>query len=115
MQNMKEIDLTIIKRASYIVVYDIESAKEEAGELISAAEQPDWSFTDIYGELADLDMNDEKIRTNDKEITFFKSVGTAYFDLIIGCGIYNKAIDRKSTRLNSSHVAISYAVFCLEQ
>src|SRR5690625_7764730 len=23
-------------------------------------------------------------------------------------------IDRKSTRLNSSHVAISYAVFCLE-
>src|SRR5690625_6945482 len=24
-------------------------------------------------------------------------------------------IDRKSTRLNSSHVAISYAVFCLEK
>src|SRR5690625_6583221 len=24
------------------------------------------------------------------------------------------AIDRKSTRLNSSHVAISYAVFCLK-
>src|SRR5690625_5621788 len=25
------------------------------------------------------------------------------------------AIDRKSTRLNSSHVAISYAVFCLKK
>src|SRR5699024_11457031 len=25
------------------------------------------------------------------------------------------AIDRKSTRLNSSHVSISYAVFCLEK
>src|SRR5690625_5979323 len=25
------------------------------------------------------------------------------------------AVDRKSTRLNSSHVAISYAVFCLKQ
>src|SRR5690625_5831897 len=25
------------------------------------------------------------------------------------------AIDRKSTRLNSSHVAISYAVFCLKE
>src|SRR5690625_5813654 len=24
-------------------------------------------------------------------------------------------VDRKSTRLNSSHVAISYAVFCLKQ
>src|SRR5439155_24975599 len=26
-----------------------------------------------------------------------------------------KSIDRKSTRLNSSHVAISYAVFCLKK
>src|SRR5690606_34976411 len=26
---------------------------------------------------------------------------------------YNKSLDRKSTRLNSSHVKISYAVFCL--
>src|SRR5690625_5446911 len=26
---------------------------------------------------------------------------------------YKDTIDRKSTRLNSSHVAISYAVFCL--
>src|SRR5699024_11450780 len=60
--HMKEIDLTTIKQASYIVVDDLESAKEEAGELISAAEQPDWSFTDIYGELADLEMNDKKIR-----------------------------------------------------
>src|SRR5690625_6297427 len=27
----------------------------------------------------------------------------------------HKSIDRKSTRLNSSHVAISYAVFCLKK
>src|SRR5690606_39630030 len=27
----------------------------------------------------------------------------------------NKIIDRKSTRLNSSHVKISYAVFCLKK
>src|SRR5690625_6645801 len=27
----------------------------------------------------------------------------------------NEEIDRKSTRLNSSHVAISYAVFCLKK
>src|SRR5690625_5845370 len=26
---------------------------------------------------------------------------------------FQKVLDRKSTRLNSSHVAISYAVFCL--
>src|SRR5690625_6840434 len=28
---------------------------------------------------------------------------------------YPVSIDRKSTRLNSSHVAISYAVFCLKK
>src|SRR5690625_6094740 len=27
----------------------------------------------------------------------------------------NRELDRKSTRLNSSHVAISYAVFCLKK
>src|SRR5690625_3497727 len=30
---------------------------------------------------------------------------------IVFCGVH---LDRKSTRLNSSHVAISYAVFCLK-
>src|SRR5690625_6374254 len=29
--------------------------------------------------------------------------------------VLNPAIDRKSTRLNSSHVASSYAVFCLKK
>src|SRR5690606_39454855 len=29
--------------------------------------------------------------------------------------IYQKEVDRKSTRLNSSHVKISYAVFCLKK
>src|SRR5690625_6649372 len=30
-------------------------------------------------------------------------------------GNHGQAVDRKSTRLNSSHVAISYAVFCLKK
>src|SRR3712207_6929125 len=31
------------------------------------------------------------------------------------CPILQTAIDRKSTRLNSSHANISYAVFCLKK
>src|SRR5690349_23145462 len=31
------------------------------------------------------------------------------------CGHEDHATDRKSTRLNSSHVEISYAVFCLKK
>src|SRR5438876_8348759 len=39
---------------------------------------------------------------------------------ILGCGIRarartNNSTDRKSTRLNSSHPSISYAVFCLKK
>src|SRR5699024_11314407 len=30
-------------------------------------------------------------------------------------GVVHHAVDRKSTRLNSSHVSISYAVFCLKK
>src|SRR5437660_9515166 len=39
-------------------------------------------------------------------------------DLGLGLGDlcpHSRGIDRKSTRLNSSHVAISYAVFCLKK
>src|SRR5439155_12224320 len=33
-----------------------------------------------------------------------------------GLGVaHGRGLDRKSTRLNSSHVAISYAVFCLKK
>src|SRR5690554_79261 len=38
---------------------------------------------------------------------------TATLAVIIGVGVM--AQDRKSTRLNSSHVRISYAVFCLKK
>src|SRR5205807_4339891 len=36
----------------------------------------------------------------------------------LGCGVWTflgRLLDRKSTRLNSSHLVISYAVFCLKK
>src|SRR5207253_9533910 len=33
----------------------------------------------------------------------------------LGLEVRRQRLDRKSTRLNSSHVAISYAVFCLKK
>src|SRR5258708_22031799 len=35
--------------------------------------------------------------------------------LVLGRSLREKVIDRKSTRLNSSHQIISYAVFCLKK
>src|SRR5690625_5655315 len=50
--------------------------------------------------LKDLDNNDYDFNPKDAEFVI---------------GIIEKTLDRKSTRLNSSHVAISYAVFCLKK
>src|SRR5690625_5980524 len=43
-------------------------------------------------------------------------INLPYYDGFYWCRqIRKKSIDRKSTRLNSSHVAISYAVFCFKK
>src|SRR5256885_12068356 len=34
---------------------------------------------------------------------------------VIVLGVGDRGLDRKSTRLNSSHLVISYAVFCLKK
>src|SRR2546422_2985362 len=36
-------------------------------------------------------------------------------DALLGFGVFEDELDRKSTRLNSSHGYISYAVFCLKK
>src|SRR5205807_9192883 len=46
--------------------------------------------------------------------------GAALFGVIVGGRLgyilfYKPEMDRKSTRLNSSHLVISYAVFCLKK
>src|SRR5207253_8940049 len=41
--------------------------------------------------------------------------GNNLVDINLGIRILLGSSDRKSTRLNSSHVAISYAVFCLKK
>src|SRR5690606_13633517 len=56
-----------------------------------------------------LDENDEDLREMAKEeIAELDEVVPALEEQL-------KVIDRKSTRLNSSHVKISYAVFCLKK
>ena len=91
--SMREVDLTTIQRTSKIVVDDLHGVKEEAGELIHAAEQSDWNFTNVYAELFEVDGEKYKRETLD-EITFFKSVGSAYFDQAVGQGVYQKAREK---------------------
>ncbi|KXH80666.1 ornithine cyclodeaminase family protein [Sporosarcina sp. HYO08] len=93
--HMQEVDFEFIQRTSKIVVDDLEGVKDEAGELIHAAEQPNWSFDKIHGELMDVVVGKVDARTDDEEITFFKSVGAAYFDLAVAKGVYEIAKEKE--------------------
>ena len=90
---MREVDHTFIKRCDKIVTDDEGGVKEEAGEIIHANEQADWSYDELHGELMDLVTEKVSGRENPEEITFFKCVGAAYFDLAVAQGVYRKAVD----------------------
>src|SRR3989442_5964987 len=50
--------------------------------------------------------------------TLFRSAASdlpGHYDVITTFDVIHDERDRKSTRLNSSHVRISYAVFCLKK
>src|SRR5690625_6258524 len=53
-------------------------------------------------------------KANNNDMPFYASVGFEETHLPVD-HFEPDPIDRKSTRLNSSHVAISYAVFCLKK
>src|SRR5690625_5844532 len=53
---------------------------------------------------------DEAVYLSDRIIVLSANPGKVYEEIAI-----DLPEDRKSTRLNSSHVAISYAVFCLKK
>ena len=93
--HMQEVDLTTITRATKIVVDDLAGVKNEAGELMHAAKGGTWSFEDVHGEIGKLVTGEINGRENKEEITFFKSVGAAYFDLAVAKGVYKKAKERQ--------------------
>lgn len=90
--DMQEVDYHFLTRTSRIVVDDFHGATEEAGEFIQAAEHHHWDFSHIAGELQDLVTGKISGRKAEDEITFFKSVGAAYFDLAVAEGVYRKAL-----------------------
>src|SRR5690349_22870333 len=63
----------------------------------------------------------EQLRAeNGRYLNWIKIVLSALFPIILGIftivfTMQQNSLDRKSTRLNSSHVEISYAVFCLKK
>ncbi|WP_019415106.1 ornithine cyclodeaminase family protein [Paenisporosarcina sp. TG20] len=90
--HMQEVDEITILNADKIVVDDLAGVKNEAGELMHAADSGKWSFDLVHAQLGELVGSMKEGRQSPQEITFFKSVGAAYFDLAVAKGVYAKAI-----------------------
>src|SRR5690349_23586760 len=69
-----------------------------------------FPYTTLFRSTADLDGIRVTLRTEGNIFdTDFRSLAYA------AAASSRERLDRKSTRLNSSHVEISYAVFCLKK
>ena len=79
---MREIPSETIIEAK-VVVDSVGSSKKEAGDLILAAKETRWSFDNIYSEIGQIASGKVSGRSNDNEITIFKSVGIGIQDLAI--------------------------------
>ncbi|XP_022984671.1 protein SAR DEFICIENT 4-like [Cucurbita maxima] len=88
--SMSECDDLAIKRGRVFV--DSEAALEEAGELVGALERGVIEKRSILGNLVDLIKGEVVGRRNEDEITVFKSVGSAVFDLVAAQFAYERSI-----------------------
>src|SRR5690625_5848367 len=95
---------------------------------LSQLAQEDSRYTSMVLPTGETLHSDDAVNVDCEQLTLTSRFQMPRFDLVtaagdgitminIGVGPSNaKTItDRKSTRLNSSHVAISYAVFCLKK
>ncbi len=88
--DMTEISSEVIARAK-VVVDQRKACLCEAGDLIVPIQQGHFNESHIHAELGEILMNDAEGRTDDSEITFFKSVGNAIQDLVVANFIEKRA------------------------
>src|SRR2546427_4770045 len=83
--------------------------------LLQTAVKPAAAQSQSLGRLADVSLEPRQRFLDQVALDFFE----AHFFQPGGCARIGRAQaqvrDRKSTRLNSSHSQISYAVFCLKK
>jgi ornithine cyclodeaminase/alanine dehydrogenase-like protein (mu-crystallin family) len=89
--HMQEVDLTTLNRSDKIVADTKEGVLHEAGDFLIPVREGTWSFDRLYGELGEIVTGKKKGREHPNEITFCKSVGSAFLDTMVASRIYQKA------------------------
>lgn len=90
---MQEIPTGLVQRAR-IVVDQIEAALHEAGDLIQPIQRGELDRENVTTELGHLVAGSVTGRSDDDDITFFKSVGNAIQDMIVGGLALQRAEER---------------------
>src|SRR5207249_7177018 len=93
---LKGVDLRVAGRELVFVIGPSGSGKSTLLRCLNRLEEPSSGSIVVDG----IDMLDPRIDINHAR----QRIGMVF-----------QSLDRKSTRLNSSHVSISYAVFCLKK
>src|SRR5690554_7458547 len=78
------------------------------------AESTSLLIVDRSGKIVDFNLGFQKLFGYSRETLVGKDIAILYTEDALTSKL-PKNLDRKSTRLNSSHVRISYAVFCLKK
>jgi ornithine cyclodeaminase/alanine dehydrogenase len=87
----RELDTTIVKRSKF-VGDSREACFKEAGDIIIPVKAGEIPESHFYAELGEIITGKKKARTNDKEITIFKSNGLAIQDAAAAKLVYEKAV-----------------------
>src|SRR5690625_4310872 len=101
--------------STYSITHSIQLASQDLGLPVPSREEASWIIglsleTGLYRILPQLDEHTmPKFIERYRHHYFQRDTNLKLFDGML------ELLDRKSTRLNSSHVAISYAVFCLKK
>jgi alanine dehydrogenase len=91
--NMQEIDANTVRRA-LVVVDSREAAGAEAGDLIIPLQSGVMNSDHIHAELGEIVAGLKPGRSDDRQITFFKSVGVAVQDVVAGRIALRNALKR---------------------
>lgn len=92
--DMQETPPQVLQKADKIYFDTFEGVMEESGDVIHPLQQGLITKEAFTGELGELALNKIKGRESEDEITWFKTVGSAVLDLVVGERIFQFAIEK---------------------
>jgi alanine dehydrogenase len=89
----RELDDTVLERASFVCCDSREQARRESGDLIEPVAHGVLDWLEVY-ELQDVVAGEVAGRASEDDIVVFKSNGVAAWDVAIGAAALERARDR---------------------